>query len=229
MQRYRLFVFLSLITLLSACTGGSRPSADGEVPELGSSDASSGGNVTGGGLNGGSSNSGSTEGESDGESSGGGIETADIDIDWGAYPDIPEGEITSIEGRWVHGCTLIDPNDPDEGFRIWTLTIENNRFASWIRNFTNPGCVSTSAIYSQVVFQGYFELGEDLTTSDGLAASAIKVVTLEPKQSIEFDIFHISGHKLYFGQTTGTLDGTSEALRPDSLDFYWDLVPIDTL
>lgn len=220
------YVFHLLLTLflLTACTGGSRPVTEGEPQELGGSSGSTAG--ASGGL---ANTEDTTTGEAaDGSSEAGegGVESADIDIDWSAYPDIPEGEITSIEGRWVHSCSLIDPDNPDEGFRIWTLTIENNRFASWIRNFTNPGCVSTSAIYSQVVFQGYFELGEEIVTSGGLKASTIKVVTLEPKLSTEFDIFHISGNKLYFGLTTGTLDGSSESERPDSLDFYWDLVPI---
>ncbi len=131
--------------------------------------------------------------------------------------------LAALEGEWSKACILIDTSDKDIGYRIWTLSFAGNRFSSYIRNFTTPGCTSASAIYSQVIFQGHYELGETSLSSDGLTVQQIDVHTQTPIKSVEFDIFYLDGTDLYFGDTSGTSDGTSLEKRPKSIDFYWGL------
>lgn len=130
---------------------------------------------------------------------------------------------TTLEGEWIRSCIQIDPTDIEQGYRIWSLTFAGNRFSSHIRNFTNPGCISASAIYSQAIFQGHFEFGNTITSSEGLAAIQIDVHTQTPVNNIEYDIFYMTGNELYFGDTGTVQDGTSPENRPNSLDFYWSL------
>lgn len=206
-------IVLVVMLELAACTGGTSPDTAG-----------SNANETDLAVIGGSGGGGSSGGTAGNESAGSNCDTNDrADCD----EQFLSMEPTQLDGDWIKPCVLINPDEPDEGYRIWTLTFEGNRFSSHIRNFTTPGCTSASAIYSQIIFQGYFEFGDSLTSSEGLAVKRIDVHTQTPVANIEYDIFHQNGSKLYFGDTSGQTDGTTEENRPDSLDFYWDLTIIE--
>ena len=214
-----------LVSVSVACTGGK------SATSAASSEKENGVAVIGGGT--------STSGGADSESNSGGGSDAtnpdnntdnasssgDASVDeTGDQGSTPAGPPTELEGKWTKACVLINPSDPDEGYRIWWLSFEGKRFSSYIRNFTTPGCTSASAIYSQVIFQGYFEFGETMTSSEGLDVRQIDVHTQTPIDSVEYDIFYQDGDRLYFGDTSGQYGGTSVESRPNSLDFYWELI-----
>ncbi|MCB1757545.1 MAG: hypothetical protein KDJ38_18635 [Gammaproteobacteria bacterium] len=210
MTRIALVPLAGFVFMLAACTGGSSsstagsPETEGDVLLIGGAGGESS-----------SSNTGNGDGSTDSTTAGGlatGGESGE------------SGSPTILEGNWIKSCSLINPTDSEEGYRIWTLTFQGNRFSSHIRNFTTPGCTSASAIYSQVIFQGYFEFGEADVSAEGLPVKRIDVYTQTPFTNIEYDIFYQDGNRLYFGDTSGQMNGKTLETRPDSLDFYWELV-----
>lgn len=206
---------LGLLTTLYGCPGGSSSQTVAEMENgvavigAGNSDTSN-------------ESTGSVNSNSDASNPSDTIEEQQGDTPTGSDSN-QTGVATGLEGVWIKECVLINQNDPDEGYRIWTLTFEGSRFSSYIRNFTTPGCTSSSAIYSQVLFQGYFDIGGDLISGEGLSVKSIDVHTQTPIESVEYDIFYLSDNKLYFGDTNDQHDGLTIDSRPRTVNFYWDL------
>ncbi len=208
-------LLLGVLVTLYGCPGGSSSSTVAETEN--------GVAVIGGGSSDTSNESaGAVDGNSDASNPSDNNEEQQGDTPTGSDSN-QTGVATDLEGVWIKECVLINQNDPDEGYRIWTLTFEGSRFSSYIRNFTTPGCTSASAIYSQVLFQGYFYIGEDLTSNEGLSVRSIDVHTQSPIESVEYDIFYLSNNKLYFGDTNDQHDGLTIDSRPSTVNFYWDL------
>jgi len=129
---------------------------------------------------------------------------------------------TILEGSWVKSCSAQDPNDPDTYYDVITVSFASNRFDSSVEIYTDTGCTIPDALSPNPTASGNFTVGNNLTTTGGLEATELdsQVILSNGRtfNSNDFNIFYITGNILYVGDTRGTNDGSTPALRPDSLD-----------
>lgn len=122
---------------------------------------------------------------------------------------------TELEGSWIEPCEIITNNTS------WNtvLTFSGNTFVRIGTDFSDTTCSIPIPDSSRVTYSGTFVVGNSLTTSSGLPAREID--SFSPNEDPEYDIYHISSGKLYFGDYTAVKDGSSPANRPVDLDFSW--------
>ncbi|MFV2061244.1 MAG: hypothetical protein ACC653_11225 [Gammaproteobacteria bacterium] len=137
----------------------------------------------------------------------------------------PDTGITTVfEGVWYKPCGLADDNGPVAVYDTVTLTFKNNIFQSDIKNFTDSNCTTVFSQSPNPTASGTFLLSDVvITTTSGLMATEfttrITSTTGGPFENYDYDIYYISVDTLYFGNTNAVKNGTSVALRPDTLDF----------
>jgi hypothetical protein len=155
----------------------------------------------------------------------GGGNAADTNPGVNNSPDKPNtGAVTVFEGEWYKPCGLADDNGPFAVYDVVTLTFVGNTFHSDIRNYTDSNCTTVFSQSANPTASGTFTLSNVvITTTGGLQAteftSRITATTGGPFENDDYDIYYISVDTLYFGNTKGVKNGTSLALRPDTLDF----------
>ena len=132
-------------------------------------------------------------------------------------------EPTELEGSWRKPCSPADPLDPDTHYDIITLTFIGNEFFSDIENYEDSGCTLPLAIAPNPTASGTFILGDLITASDGTQAREIDthIDTYNGAPFIidDYVIYRIETDILYLADESGIRDGSTPALRPQTLDY----------
>ncbi|MCU7809645.1 MAG: hypothetical protein KZQ77_00205 [Candidatus Thiodiazotropha sp. (ex Notomyrtea botanica)] len=146
----------------------------------------------------------------------------------GGGSDVP-GNITSgaqpleLEGSWRKACGRADISDPSSHYDIVTVTFSGNLLFSDIENYEDAACVIPQSFSPNPTASGTFVIGTEVTLSDGTQATEIDshVDTFNgaPFQIDEYGIYRIEVDILYVEDDSGLNDGTTPALRPNSLDY----------
>jgi hypothetical protein len=130
---------------------------------------------------------------------------------------------TELEGSWLKSCGVADPTDPSSHYDIVTISFSGNSFNSDIKNYTDAGCSTPLAFSPNPTASGTFIVGNSVALAAGGSATQIdthiNTYNGAPFDIDTYGIFRIDTDTLYMEDDTGALDGSSPALRPDSLDF----------
>ena len=138
----------------------------------------------------------------------------------------PEDTVTleGLDGNWVRTCMA---NATDATFSTATLVAADNVVTITDSIFTDSGCATpaspaTIEIQRSLVFDG--------TTSNTALGDASHVTWTVESKTIDgtpdtagtngsaFDLMLITNNTLYFGDRSGVNDGSTETLRPTTLD-----------
>jgi len=126
-------------------------------------------------------------------------------------------EPTVLEGTWRKPCGSMDSH-----YDVITQTFTGNRFESDIRNYTDSNCLNPLSGAPNPTASGTLNIGNVINTTGGLKANEldthIDTSNGAPFDEDDYTIFYIDTNMLYLGDDTGILDGSSPALRPDTLD-----------
>ena len=141
----------------------------------------------------------------------------------GANPVEPV-TLEGLDGTWSQACLA---NSADATFSTATLTAADNVATITQSVYTDNACTSAATPASietqrSLVF-------DDTTTSTSLGDASNVEWTVESKtidgvsdtsdiNGTVYDVMLITNGTLYFGDRSGAKDGTSEALRPTTLD-----------
>jgi hypothetical protein len=119
--------------------------------------------------------------------------------------------LTSIDGTWESSCT------PDNGIFVQESAVfAGGDFTFTQSNFDNQDCsgVGNGAVGEN----GTYTLKSQVTVDGGVKgitnATQINITTADTT----FELVAISGTEIFFSDTGGTNDGSTEALRPTQLD-----------
>ncbi len=135
----------------------------------------------------------------------------------------PGSQVSDLEGSWYKSCGAVDPTDANTHYDIVTLTFSGNEFYSEIENYEDGNCLTPLAIAPNPTASGTFELGSLVTTTNGAQATEIDT-HIDTYNGASFtiddhDIYRIDTDILYLGEEDSVYDGSSPALRPQTLDF----------
>lgn len=130
---------------------------------------------------------------------------------------------TELEGTWKKSCSQADLSDPDSHYDIVTLTFAGNEFFSDIENYEDSTCATPLDISPNPTASGTFELGAQITATDGTQAREIDshIDTYDGAPFIidDYAIYRIDTDILYSSDNSGLDDGSSPARRPHTLDY----------
>jgi len=126
--------------------------------------------------------------------------------------------LANVQGVWVKSCGPVD--DDGEIYDIITITLDQNRGFSDIKNYVDSDC-STPLEFSPNPQASYtFDIVGTVTTTDGLEAIAVnsQILTFNgaPFDAREYDIIFVEGDNFYSGLEGA---GLTPEERPDSIDF----------
>jgi hypothetical protein len=119
--------------------------------------------------------------------------------------------LTSIDGTWESSCT------PDNGIFVQESAVfAGGDFTFTQSNFDNQDC--SGAGNGAMGENGTYTLKSQVTVDGGVKgitnATQINITTADAT----FELVAISGTEMFFSDTSGTNDGSTEALRPTQLD-----------
>ena len=138
----------------------------------------------------------------------------------------PEDTVTleGLDGNWAKACMA---HATDATYSTATLVAADNVVTITDSVFTDSGCVTPA---SPATIESQRSLVFDGTTSNTSLGDASHVTwTVESKtingvqdtastNESAFDLMLITNNTLYFGDRSGANDGSTEALRPSTLD-----------
>ncbi len=139
---------------------------------------------------------------------------------------VPEDAVTlpGLDGNWARACMA---NATDATFSTVTLIAADNVATITESVFTDSGCATPA---SPANIETQRSLVFDGTTSNTSLGDASHVTWTVESKTIDgtadssstnesaFDLMLITNNTLYFGDRSGTNDGSTEALRPTTLD-----------
>jgi hypothetical protein len=119
--------------------------------------------------------------------------------------------LTSIDGTWESSCT------PDNGIFVQESAVfAGGDFTFTESNFGNDDCSDAATVLGAE--PGTYTLKSQVTVDGGVKgitnATQINITTSDTT----FELVAISGTEIFFSDTGGTNDGSTEALRPTQLD-----------
>ncbi len=112
-----------------------------------------------------------------------------------------------LQGEWETDCVNSSVSE---------FVFSGNMYSYSLLDYTYSSCTSREVAvgYSK---KGTYSVGRSLTTSSGLAATEINLITSGGE--IEYQIYSFSNGKLFFGDINGEYDGITAAKRPIDLVF----------
>jgi hypothetical protein len=119
--------------------------------------------------------------------------------------------LTSIDGTWESSCT------PDNGIFVQESAVfAGGDFTFTQSNFGNDDCSDAATVLGAE--PGTYTLKSQVTVDGGVKgitnATQINITTADTT----FELVAISGTEMFFSDTGGTNDGSTETLRPTQLD-----------
>ena len=138
--------------------------------------------------------------------------------------DVPPTAIAltadDLEGNWSTGCLLDDPDDPDSEYESASISFDEGEFEFASDSFSDAGC--TESLGEDAELDGTFTLGDVVVTSEGLATTAIDLVTSgeDGGEAVTvLDLVLLEGGTLYFANGDfGELEDVVGQPRPDALE-----------
>lgn len=153
-----------------------------------------------------------------------------VELDYGEYfifedadsnSEIVDANITELEGTWTSICDNSMGNGKSyQG----SIDVSGNEMTLNGQFYNDSYCtIPDTDLGLMQTSIASFTIGMSITTGSGLAAKKIDLHVQEMYGEInihtEYNIFRISEGKLYFGDTSGVYDVSSNATRPVDLDF----------
>lgn len=144
--------------------------------------------------------------------------------------------LSSYNGTYLQACTLDDPQDPSAGAGVTTIVIAGDLATTTILNYSDEACTAPTVpaevtIQASIAYPGgtvqtdlgvadFVDLTPESVLVDGQSPSAEEMTLLTQLGLLNpfFDILLLDGSNFYVGDTSGELDGESEANRPTALD-----------
>jgi len=161
-------------------------------------------------------------------------ETSSPAPDGGAQPTVMSG----YDGTFLLSCALDDPQDPDDGYVVATITISGASGNLRLLNYTDAACTNPDTpaeviVDASIVYPGgtvatdrgtadFVDLTPESFLLDGQPATPeqLTFLNLTGEFNTIYDILLLDdgGTSLYFGDTSGDLDGESPETRPNTLE-----------
>ncbi len=132
-----------------------------------------------------------------------------------------------VRGLWVNPCSefLIDDNPLiNKAYIRTTIELFNDTYTAEGTAYLDDKCENPVIFLPRANLKGRFVVGDTLLTPDGEAYEVNLIVEESsglpplPGSFGEYNIFALQSGKLYFGDLTGTNDGSSPSLRPTLLN-----------
>jgi len=160
-------------------------------------------------------------------------ETSMLAPDGGAQPTV----MSEYDGTYLLSCALDDPQDPEDGYVVATITISGDTGNLRLLNYTDAACTNPDTpaeviVDASIVYPGgtvetdrgtadFVDLTPESFLLDGQAATAEELTFLNVNGEFNtmYDILLLddAGASLYFGDTSGDLDGETPEARPNTL------------
>jgi len=129
----------------------------------------------------------------------------------------------SLSGTWLKPCGSVDNTDPDSLYDIVEVTLTGSSFSSSILNYIDPSCSTLLSMAPNPTSSGTHTTGENFTTTGGLTATEMDTHITQfngaPFDIDDYSLYYLDEDIVYFGDTEGFKDGSSNALRSDTIDF----------
>jgi len=129
-------------------------------------------------------------------------------------------QTSPLEGTWAEAC-----NSLGDYFVNTKVTFSGNTSSTSSEIYTDSNCTESS---ESTILKGTVLIGEAVATSDGITATELDFTATEfngsPYDDKSYDIFYIENNILYSGKEDNINDGTTESLRPVSLDFTREFI-----
>lgn len=141
----------------------------------------------------------------------------------GATPG-DEATLEGLDGNWATGCLA---SSGDATFTTTTISVADNVASVTQSIFTDNACTTAATPASIVTDRSLQFDGETSNTSLGDASNVVWTVESrtvdgtpdsDGVNNMVWDIMLITNDTLYFGDRSGSNDGSTEALRPNTLD-----------
>ena len=140
-----------------------------------------------------------------------------------------------LDGEWLLACSVVDPEFPEDGYDVTTLSISGDTGTSRTLNYTDSACTAPGSPAETVITASIVYPGGSTDTARGPALhidvtpeGVLVDGTMPPVADMEgddtpdtdYDIALVTGNELYFGdfEIDPGRDGESAERRPEALE-----------